>query len=280
MKSLAVIMTVHNRKNKTIQCLDSLSKVNNIPDYDVFMCDDASTDGTVEAVQEKYPKTIIVKGNGSCYWTRGMFLAMKEASKGDYSLYLMVNDDVLFSNEMWNIMDETLNNRKNVGVTGATRSAITGNLTYSGAEFYHSDGRSYVGTKIPPNGKNNNVCDVSNWNCFLISKDIITSVGLIDPVYEHSFGDFDYTLRMKSCGMKVVVSCDYIGVCESNSIAGTYRDGKIPGRERIKKIFSPTGLPFKSWSTFVKRYYKTNIIKNLYGPYIKLIISIILKRDC
>ena len=164
MKTLAIIMTVHNRKEKTLKCLESISRVMNIPPYDVIICDDASSDGTAEEVMKKYPDIIIVKGSGNCFWTRGMYLAMKEARKRDYDLYLMVNDDVQFSQEMWNIMNETLSERRNIGVTGATRSSLTGELTYSGAKFYHADGETYVGSKIMPNGRIDNECDVANWN--------------------------------------------------------------------------------------------------------------------
>ena len=280
MKTLAIIMTVHNRKEKTLKCLESISRVMNIPPYDVIICDDASSDGTAEEVMKKYPDIIIVKGSGNCFWTRGMYLAMKEARKRDYDLYLMVNDDVQFSQEMWNIMNETLSERRNIGVTGATRSSLTEELTYSGAKFYHADGETYVGSKIMPNGRIDNECDVANWNCFLITKDVVNRVGIIDPVYEHSFGDFDYSLRMRTNGMRIFVSKEYIGFCENNSISGTYRDGNLSCYKRIKKVLAPTGLPFKSWSIFVNRYYNKNRIKNIFGPYVKMLIAILLRKDC
>lgn len=280
MKTLAIIMTVHNRKEKTLKCLESISKVKNIPPYDVIVCDDASSDGTVEEVTKRYSNIIVVEGTGNCFWTRGMYLAMQEAKKRDYDLYLMVNDDVQFSQNMWNIMKESLSQRRNVGVTGATQSAISGELTYSGAKFYHANGKTYVGSKIAPNGRIDNECDVSNWNCFLITKNVVNQVGLIDPVYEHSFGDFDYSLRMKSNGMKIILSKEYIGFCENNSISGTYKDGKLSCCKRIKKMFAPTGLPFRSWSIFVERYYKKDRMKNIVGPYIKLLIAILLRKDC
>lgn len=280
MKTLAIIMTVHNRKEKTLKCLKSISEVKDIPLYDVFICDDASSDGTAEEVLKRYPNVIIMKGTGDCFWTRGMYLAMQQATKKEYDFYLMVNDDVEFFQNMWNIMKGTLSSRRNVGITGATQSAISGKLTYSGAQFYHDNGKTYVGTKISPNGSIDNECDVANWNCFLITKEVVQRVGIIDPVYEHSFGDFDYSLRMKSKGLKICVSKEYIGYCENNGIKGTYKDGNLPRCKRIKKVFAPTGLPFKSWSIFVKRYYNKNKLRNIFGPYIKLLLMIILRKDC
>ena len=48
---LAVLITCHNRKTKTIECLNSLYK-NDIPKslmLDVFLVDDGSVDGSVES---------------------------------------------------------------------------------------------------------------------------------------------------------------------------------------------------------------------------------------
>lgn len=51
---------------------------------------------------------------------------------------------------------------------------------------------------LEPNKTKYVKCDLANWNCFLITKGIIEKVGLIDPIYEHSLEDFDYSLRMKN----------------------------------------------------------------------------------
>lgn len=280
MKTIAIIMTVHNRKEKTLRCLESLSKVKNMPEYDVFLCDDASTDGTEEAIQSRFSNIIIVKGDGNCFWTRGMNLAMAEAAKRKYAYYLMVNDDVQFASNMWDIMYSTLSNRRNIGITGATQSSISGVLTYSGSKFYQDNGKTFVSSKIPPNGEINNICDVANWNCFLITREIVDCIGIIDPIYEHSFGDYDYSLRMRRKGIQICVSKDYIGYCENNSIDGTYRDGKLNWKKRIKKIVAPTGLPIRSWIIFVNRYYKNNKLRNIVGPYVKFCIAILQSKDC
>lgn len=280
MKTLAIIMTVHNRKERTLECLESLSKVKHIPEHDIIICDDASTDGTEEAIRDEFSDIIIVKGDGNCFWTRGMNLAMKEAKKRKYEYYLMVNDDVQFLPEMWDIMYSTLSNRRNIGVTGAMCSKLYGTLTYSGSRFFQDDGDTYVSSKIPPSGEINNFCDVANWNCFLITNEVIERIGLIDPVYEHSFGDYDYSLQMIKNGMKICISSDYVGYCENNSINGTYRDGKLNWKTRIKKIFAPTGLPVRSWITFVNRHYKKKKLKNIAAPYIKFFLTVLQGKNC
>ena len=104
---IAAIFTCYNRKQKTISCLQSLFDASDLYNADkddndkvsisVYMTDDACTDGTADAVREKFaerPITIVL-GNGSCYWAGGMRLAWRDAinSGNRYAFYLLLNDD-------------------------------------------------------------------------------------------------------------------------------------------------------------------------------------------
>ena len=81
--NLAILITSHNRKKITLKCLGNLLTAKNINtfDFDVFLFDDGSTDGTSEAIKDQYPKVNIVNGNGDLYWNQGMRLAWKTAAK-------------------------------------------------------------------------------------------------------------------------------------------------------------------------------------------------------
>ena len=75
--SVAVLLTVHNRKNETLRCLSCLYSQESqlIYSLSVFMTDDGCTDGTIEAVRDKFHDVRIVKGDGSLFWNRGMLKA-------------------------------------------------------------------------------------------------------------------------------------------------------------------------------------------------------------
>lgn len=56
MKNVAILMTVHNRRDKTLQCLDTIQKEFASPksfSIKIFLTDDGSTDNTTLAIQEK-----------------------------------------------------------------------------------------------------------------------------------------------------------------------------------------------------------------------------------
>ena len=91
---IAAVMAVHNRRDLTLACLDSLRAQQLAGDtLDVFVLDDASTDGTAAAVLERHPDVRLLRGNGQLYWNGGMRRAFGEAMAADYDYYLWMNDD-------------------------------------------------------------------------------------------------------------------------------------------------------------------------------------------
>lgn len=66
---IAILLTCYNRKDKTYVCLNSLYK--NISEYcqfDIYLVDDGSTDGTAMMIAKDFPEVILIKGSGSLFW--------------------------------------------------------------------------------------------------------------------------------------------------------------------------------------------------------------------
>ena len=96
MRSVAVIITVFNRKESTLNCLQTLKRQDILDSckITVYLTDDGCTDGTPEAVRTEFPKVRIVQGDGTLFWNRGMYTAWETAAKEkDYDFYLWLNDD-------------------------------------------------------------------------------------------------------------------------------------------------------------------------------------------
>ncbi|HYE55805.1 MAG TPA: glycosyltransferase, partial [Chitinophagaceae bacterium] len=71
---IAVLLTTFNRKQKTLACLQSLQQQilpGNVS-LEVFLTDDASSDGTAETVLQQFPSTHVFIGTGFLYWAGGM----------------------------------------------------------------------------------------------------------------------------------------------------------------------------------------------------------------
>ena len=92
MYHIALLLTVHNRKDLTLKCLESIYQgiqlcASDTYSFNVYMVDDASVDGTSEEVSKRYPSVNIISGNGELYWCRGMFVAWTTAISYNCLLY-------------------------------------------------------------------------------------------------------------------------------------------------------------------------------------------------
>ncbi|NGY37403.1 glycosyltransferase family 2 protein [Flavobacterium sp. XN-5] len=234
MPKIAVLLTCHNRKEKTLQCLDALYAQQGLDadfNIEVFLVDDGSTDGTAEAIASQFPKVTIIAGDGNLYWNRGMHLAWQTAAAtNDFDYYLWLNDDTFLEmNALEVLLSKT---QRNSIVCGTTKSSFASRVTYGG----YSNSQKGL---LVPNGKFQE-CDYFNGNCVLVSKAAYDIVGNLDPVFHHALGDFDYSLRAKKLGVTLYIGPDFIGACESHTELPKWRSPEVNVLKRIKSLYTAT----------------------------------------
>ena len=195
---VAIIFCCYNRKEMTKRCLLQLtSQMEQLKEYsfEIYVCDDGSSDGTTEMIEAEFAQVYLMKSGGNLYWCKSMYIAMKKAVEDGYDLYLMVNDDVDFADDA---LKQMLVSYREAGescaVVGAVQATQSDRCTYGG--------RDENGKLVEPNGEITE-CDRANWNCFLVDSTVITKVGIIDGKYQHAWGDFDYSFRLKNAGIKI-----------------------------------------------------------------------------
>jgi len=258
-EQIAVLMTCHNRRSKTLACLDALMKQTSIDGIrvQVYLVDDGCTDGTGEAVREQYPQVNVLQGNGRLYWCGGMRAAFAEAMKGDYDYYLWLNDDThLYPHAVYILLEtsrkvQELNGRDSI-IVGAVCDPDTGQPTYGGAVRL-SKWRPLGLKPVEPQNEPQR-CDTMNGNCVLIPRAIARTVGNLSSEFTHWIGDTDYGLRATKKGYTCWVAPGFVGTCRSNLDGIPWADPNIPLRERLKILNSPKGLPPHEWTTFVRRH--------------------------
>ena len=243
---IAIIMTVHNRKEKTISCLNILCK--NIPQSNIYLTNDGCTDGTEEAIKIQFPSINIINGDGTLFWNRGMIAAWKEACKNNYDFYIWLNDDTIvtstFITDLIKCSEEE--NHHSI-ICGATVDPIDhSRITYGG---YTKN------IKILPISKEKQYCSFASGNIVLIPQYVVNKIGLLDPAFRHALGDFDYEGRARQNGIKIVQAPNYLGFCARHSTIPSWRDKNIPLNKRLKKLYSPLGRnPFEMF-LFDKRHH-------------------------
>ncbi|MFT3703312.1 MAG: glycosyltransferase [Agriterribacter sp.] len=249
---IAVLITCYNRKQKTIKCLDFLFRQNELNTaftVEVFLVDDGSTDGTDDAVRSTFPAVNIIKGSGSLYWNRGMHLAWQQAkATKSFDYYLWLNDDTdIKPGAVIEMLACTVIKNNNAIVCGAICSEITGAFTYGG--------RDKNGRELLPDGTLQ-FCYTINGNCVMVSSKVCEGTGILDPIYPHAIGDYEYGLRALQNGFEIVTTRVFIGFCERNASLPAWCYNTVPFPKRIKALYSPLGNAHPYYFfIFERKYY-------------------------
>ncbi len=254
---LAVIMTCFNRRNTTLSCLRALYQQTNALDFDVYLTDDGSSDGTADAVKTEYPEVKILQGDGNLFWAGGMRLAFGQAMQQDYDYYLWLNDDTILEanaiNNLFAVYQKLLEKKHEKSiVVGTTKDIFTGIASYGGSVKSHkwySNKYNFLGsTEVIQE------CDTFFANCVLIPRTVVQKVGNIDAAFIHSMGDTDYGLRAKKNGCSIWVAPGYVGTCSKNSVSNSWVDTKLTVLQRLKKAIHIKAFPIKPWTVFCYRH--------------------------
>jgi GT2 family glycosyltransferase len=257
MTEIAVIMTAHNRRNKTVACLRSLmAATEHAADIacHVFLVDDGSTDGTSEAVAGLALPLTIIRGDGDLYWNRGMVRAWASANAfGRFDGFLLLNDDTLLdADAVAKLVSVSSDHAHRAIIVGAVRDPHLGHLTYGGVRRVSSWHPGRV-VRVPASDAPQQA-DAFHANCAYVPAAVCDTIGTLDPVFHHGMGDFDYGYRATRNGFSVIVAPGMVGTCPRNDPAGTWQDPTVPLRRRLAMLASPKGLPRRQWREFLRRH--------------------------
>lgn len=275
MKKIAVLIACHNRKALTMRCLDKLYSqgLDNAYALDVFLVDDRSTDGTGQAVLERYPQVHLIKGSGALYWNRGMSLAWRTAGYSGHDYYLWLNDDVeLLERALPRLLHvyETSTLKKPFILLGSTYDPVTGQVSYGGARRSDSPLKKLRFSNIIP-GADLVPADTMNGNIALVPEAISQKLAGLDPRFSHAMGDIDFGLRAIQSGFGIQVAPFYYGKCSGNSIVNSHLDKTLSTRERWKKLASRKGLPMRDWQILCRRHAGIFWLAYFLWPYLKFL---------
>lgn len=275
MKRIAVLITVFNRKDKTLLCLENLysQEIHDDYEFDVYVTNDGCTDGTPEAIMEEFPQVHIINASGNLFWNRGMYTAWKEAGKYDYDFYLWLNDDsFLMAGAICNMLKVSSKHDDNAIIVAAFKSKIKECVTYGG---YGVNGKLLV-----PNGHLQK-CVNMHGNCVLIPKSVYDVCGNLDWRFHHAIGDHDYCYRARKAGINVFLSEKFLGYCESNPQLPKWTRPEVPFIERWKNLYSPLGyaepVPFFYYE--MKNFGLFTALKHFISIHIRVIFPWLWKQN-
>lgn len=269
--NISILLTCHNRREKTVACLQSLKAAlesynNKAVDkvyFEIFLTDDGCTDGTADAVRALFPDENllhVLQGDGNLFWAGGMRFCWKEALKRhqEWDYYLLVNDDVVFLDNLFDDMiqsDEWCCQKYGMhGVYSGFTMSPQKNKTSFGGSNEKEGVLDPTGTPQP--------CQYICANALFVPKVVVERIGTFGKDYVHGGADYDYGFRARKAGVPVLTNCSYIGICENEHYCNVSDILSMSLKERKRKLYAPPRGK-KDYLTFLKKHNRKKYLPSL-----------------
>ncbi|MFD7443118.1 glycosyltransferase family 2 protein [Streptomyces sp. NPDC059909] len=281
-RDVAVLMTCHNRRDRTLEAISSLHAQTGLPAgirFTVHLVDAGSVDGTAADVRAAFPDTDVVTVDADVYWGTGTRIAAARADPAAHVLWL--NDDVVLDPGALAALLHTAAplGRPAVAV-GAMRSGDGTRTTYSGYRFVRAHLHSPYLERIEPDVHQPKPCATGNGNAVLVTALARQILGDLDPAFPHRMGDIDYGLRAGRAGIPVLLAPGHVGTCEGHPplAQGTSAEPGIGVRTALRRLVSVREQPPGSWWRYCHRHLGPWAPLVFCAPYLKTALRSTVRR--
>ena len=219
---VALVIPVHNRRETTLQCLRSLSRIDKSDlIIKIFIVDDGSTDGTSQAIRERFPEVVLIDGDGTLHYAGGTNRGIESARTWEPDYIATMNDDSIFHDQFLKRMIKTAETNPHSIIGALLLLWDEPHKVFQVGQIWNTWNG---GWKIPQNLTVSNVpseafeveCIVGN--CVLFPIDAIRECGRMDEKrFPHGWGDAQYSIRMRKAGWKLFIEPKSLVWCEPNT---------------------------------------------------------------
>src|SRR5690349_2452680 len=99
MPRIAVLVLNWNGRDDTLQCLESLSKVD-YPNFDVIVVDNGSIDDSVQAIRASFPSLLLIENGANLGYAEGNNAGMRVALERGADFILLLNNDTVVDGDL------------------------------------------------------------------------------------------------------------------------------------------------------------------------------------
>lgn len=251
---VAAVIVNYNGKEVTLQAVESLRQMT-YPNFDLVVLDNASTDGSSEALTQAYPdlkqlRVEVNKGSSS-----GYAAGFRWAFDNGYDYVLLLNNDIEVQPDMLDRLVEVAESDPRIGVVGPKcyfhgdrqrlwsaggilrfRESITRERGYGEIDRGQYDRDAEV--------------DYINGCAILIKRSAGEAAGVWDPIFFICVDDADFCTRVKQKGFR----CVYVHRAVLYHMVSYTTGGYTPGRNflfgRSSALYARRYAKPWNWLTF------------------------------
>ncbi|HEX8733829.1 MAG TPA: glycosyltransferase family 2 protein [Pyrinomonadaceae bacterium] len=222
-----IVAPVHNRREITLQCLRSLSRIDKTNlDVHIVIVDDGSTDGTSEAIRQNFPEVEIIAGDGNLWFTEGTNVGIRAALRHQPKYVLLINDDAVFDEKFLRSMVETAEKNPRSVVGSLLLLWDEPHKIFQVAPVWETRSggwRHWQNQTVWTVPEKAWEVDIIVGNCVLVPAAAMSEAGLMNSKKYPNFGDVEYTPRLKKRGWRLLIDPRARVFCQPNNIPASVR---------------------------------------------------------
>jgi GT2 family glycosyltransferase len=203
---VAVILNT-NRRDDALECLDSLEK-NAYRNLDVIVLDNASVDGSVEAIRENYPQVEIIQLTGNLGYAGNNNVGITAAMEKSADWVFVLNEDTILKSDCLTHLVEAGELDSRIGVVGPmvyhhdepdVIQSAGGKLGRHWESFHLAKNEAECGQFMQPHE-----VDWISGCAIMVRRAVIEEVGKIDERYFYYWEETEWCIRAGKSGWRVV----------------------------------------------------------------------------
>jgi GT2 family glycosyltransferase len=206
--SVAVIVLTWNGRDLTLDCLDSLAKVST-PGVRIIVVDNASSDGTAEAIRSRFGTRVPVLVNPrNLGYAGGNNVGIEHALAAGAAFILLLNNDTVVDPVFLDEMLRDMAANPEAGIAGPKTYFLSppDRIWFAGGEISLWKGTArHVGIRATDRGQYDTAREVGYVSgCALFARAaVFERIGMLDTGYRAYFEDADFCMRAHAAGFAV-----------------------------------------------------------------------------
>lgn len=203
---VAIVVLNWNRASDTIACVDSLQNLV-YPNIEIVVIDNASTDGSVEALETKFPALTIIRNSRNLGYAGGNNVGIGHALDHGAEYVLVLNNDTIVDKDLVGGLVAAMQREPHAGVAAPKIYDFQEptKIWFAGASIDWETGESpHTGLGERDSGQFNRVIEVDRVTgcAMMVGRTVFERVGLLDPDYFLYYEDTDLCVRAAKAGFK------------------------------------------------------------------------------
>jgi GT2 family glycosyltransferase len=199
---VAVIVLNFNGRRWLESCFTALAATD-YPNFWMTFVDNASDDGSVDLVRERFPKIEVIVNPTNLGFCEGNNVGIRRSLEDGAEYVVLLNPDTKVEPNWLKELIEIGQSEKRVGILGAVQ------LEYEGGNFNGwtrtALGAQLAELRVPERARRWIPVEWVEGACLAVKRQVIEEIGLLDPIYFAFYEEIDFCRRATLRGWEVAL---------------------------------------------------------------------------